>query len=82
MFLALLAGLLIAIGNEYAASNKKSVREKQKTVQQICKRPEMAQAIASITPEGLSGNKQMVAKLVKGKHFFILTQLYRLKNRI
>lgn len=76
------AGLLIAIGNEYAASNKKSVREKQKTVQQICKRPEMAQAIAAITPEGLSGNKQMVAKLVKGKHFFILTQLYRLKNRI
>ena len=76
------AGLLIAIGNEYAASNKKAVWEKQKTVRAICQRPEMAQAISTITPVGLSGNKQMVAKLVKGKHFFILTQLYRLKNRI
>ena len=76
------AGLLIAIGNEYAATNKKSVRAKQNTVKEICRRPEMAQAIRAITPVGLSGNKQMVAKLVKGKHFFILTQLYRLKNRI
>ena len=76
------AGLLIAIGNEYAATNKKSLREKQNAVKEFCRRPEMAQAIAAITPVGLSGNKQMVAKLVKGKHFFILTQLYRLKNRI
>ena len=76
------AGLLIAIGNEYAATNKKSIREKQKAVKEFCRRPEMAKAIATITPAGLSGNKQMVAKLVKGKHFFILTQLYRLKNRI
>ena len=49
---------------------------------EICRRPEMVRAISAITPVGLSGNKQMVAKLVKGKHFFILTQLYRLKNRI
>ena len=76
------AGLLIAIGNEYAASNQKPVREKQKAVKEICRHPEMAQAIKAITPAGLSGNKQMVARLVKGKHFFILTQLYRLKNRI
>ena len=76
------AGLLIAIGNEYAASNKKSVREKQKTVKAICKRPEMAAAIAAIAPTGMSGNKQMVANLVRKKQFFILTQLYRLKNRI
>lgn len=76
------AGLLIAIGNEYARGNEKSVRQKQKTVQEICRRPEMARAIEAITPEGLSPNKQMVASLVKGKHFFVLTQLYRLKNRI
>lgn len=76
------AGLLIAIGNEYAASNPKSVRDKRKTVKELCQRPEMEQAIKAITPVGLSGNKQMVAKLVKGGHFFILTQLYRLKNRI
>ena len=76
------AGLLIAIGNEYASTNPKTVREKQKTVKELCKRPEMAKAIAEVTPVGLNPNKQMVANFVKGKHFFILTQLYRLKNRI
>ncbi len=76
------AGLIIAVGNEYAATNSKSVREKQKTVKEICKRPEMAKAIAEITPVGLSPNKQMVANFIKGGHFFILTQMYRLKNRI
>ena len=76
------AGLLIAIGNEYAKGNNKSVREKQKAVEELCRRPDMARAIEAITPEGLSPNKQMVANLVKKKHFFVLTQLYRLKNRI
>lgn len=76
------AGLLIAIGNEYAAGNQKSVRKRQKAVEELCRRPDMAKAIAEITPEGLSPNKQMVANLVKGGHFFILTQMYRLKNRI
>ena len=51
-------------------------------MKELCARPEMARAIASVTPSGLSANKQMVADLVKGKHFFILTQMYRLKNRI
>ena len=76
------AGLLIAIGNEYARGNDASVRKKQKAVEAICQRPEMAKAIAELTPMGLSPNKQMVANLVKGQHFFTLTQLYRLKNRI
>ena len=76
------AGLLIAIGNEYAAGNPKSIRQRQKEVKELCQRPEMARAIATVTPSGLSANKQMVADLVKGKHFFILTQMYRLKNRI
>ena len=76
------AGLLIAIGNEYAAGNPKSIRQRQKAVEELCARPEMARAIETVTPSGLSANKQMVADLVKGKHFFILTQMYRLKNRI
>lgn len=76
------AGLLIAIGNEYAKGNPKSIREKQRAVEALCRRPDIAQAIAAITPEGMSRNKQMVAKLVKGRHFWLLTQLYRLKNRI
>ena len=76
------AGLLIAIGNEYAAGNDSAVRKRQKNVQTLCQRPDMAKAIAEITPTGLTPNKQMVANLVKGGHFFILTQMYRLKNRI
>lgn len=76
------AGLLIAIGNEYARGNDKPVRKRQKAVEELCRRPEMAQAIAAISPEGLGPNKQLVANLVKGGHFFLLTQMYRLKNRI
>ena len=45
-------------------------------------RPDMAKAIAEVNPVGLNPNKQMVVNLVKGGHFFILTQMYRLKNRI
>ena len=76
------AGLLIAIGNEYAGGNPKTIRQRQNTVKEICRRPEMAQAISAVAPAGLAPNKQMVANLVRGKHFFVLTQLYRLKNRI
>lgn len=76
------AGLLIAIGNEYATGNTKSIRERQKTVEALCASPEMAHAIETLNPEGMSSNKQLVAKLVRGKHFFTLTQMYRVKNRI
>ncbi len=76
------AGLLIAVGNEYARDNPKSIRQRQKAVKEFCRRPEMEKAIREVVPAGLSPNKQMVANLVRGKHFFTLTQLYRLKNRI
>lgn len=76
------AGLLIAIGNEYAKGNSKTVWQKQRTVRDLCGRPEMARAIQTLTPEGMTRNKQLVARLVRGGHFFTLTQLYRLKNRI
>ena len=61
---------------------RKPVRQKQRAVQALCQRPEMAKAIETLTPEGVSSNKQLVVKLVKGKHFFTLTQMYRLKNGI
>lgn len=76
------AGLLIAIGNEYARGNAKSIRQKQLAVEELCAAPEMAKAIAAVMPTGLTANKQLAANLVKGGHFFILTQMYRLKNRI
>ena len=76
------AGLLIAIGNEYARGNPKSPREKQRTVEAICRRPEMAEAIRTFRPERLGRNKQMVADLVRGGHFGLLTALYRFKNQM
>lgn len=75
------AGLLIAIGNEYARGNPKTPAQKQRAVEALCAAPEMAKAIQTIIPTGMSRNKQLVAKLVRGRHFFLLTQLYRLKNR-
>ncbi len=75
------AGLLIAIGNEYARGNPKTMAQKQQTVKALCTAPEMARAIQTVAPAGMSRNKQLVAKLVQGEHFFLLTLLYRLKNR-
>jgi len=76
------AGLLILVSNEYALGNDLPLRKKQRKVENYVALPEMAKAIAEYQPEGLSPHKQMVAKLLKGKHYFTLTQMYRLKNRI
>ena len=42
----------------------------------------MAHAIAALEPAGMSRNKLLAARLVRGGHFWLLTQLYRVKNRI
>lgn len=76
------AGLLIAVGNEYAAGNPKTLRQRQDTVKEICRRPEMAHAIAAVKPRGLSKNKQIVADLIRCRQFFLLTQMYRVKNHL
>lgn len=73
-------GLLIAIGNEYAKGNPSSTQEKKKAVRELCRRPDMAHAISTLSPEGMGRNKQLVARLVRGGHFGLLTLLYTLKN--
>ncbi len=75
------SGLLIAIGNEFARTNPASLAEKRRRVQALCGRPEMAQAIAAIAPQDLGRNKQLVADLVRKKHFMLLSLLYAVKNR-
>ena len=75
------AGLLIAVGNEYARGNPKTWAQKRQAVEALCASPERAEAIRAVTPTGMSRNKQLAAKLVKGGHFTLLTWLYRLKNR-
>lgn len=76
------AGLLIAIGNEYARGNKKTLFEKQRTVEALCAVPETARAIQTLVPKGMGRNKQLVAELVRRRWFFLLSLLYRLKNRV
>lgn len=75
------AGLLIAVGNEYARGNPKTWARKQRAVEALCASPEMAEAIRTVAPAGMSRNKQLAARLVRGGHFTLLTWLYRLKNR-
>ena len=75
------AGLLIAVGNEYAKSNPASWGEKEKTVKAICRRAEMADAIRKLHPTGQGRNKQIVTELIRAKAFPLLTLLYRIKNR-
>ena len=73
---------MIAIGNEYAPGNPKTLRQRQETIRALCARPDMAHAIQTLTPAGMSRNKQLAARLVRGGHFWMLSQLYRIKNRI
>ncbi len=75
------AGLLIAVSNEYARGNPKTWTQKRQAVETLCALPEMAEAIRAVTPAGMSRNKQLAARLVRDGHFFLLTLLYRLKNR-
>ena len=56
--------------------------ERQETIQALCARPDMAHAIRTLSPAGMSRNKQLAAKLVRGGRFWLLSQLYRIKNRI
>lgn len=76
------AGLLIAVANEYAAGNPAAIKERQRAVKTLCQREDMARAIATLRPTGLSRNKEIVVRLIQGKHYFMLSLLYRLKNRI
>ena len=76
------ANLLILIGNEYAPGIEKSLRDRQKTVEELCRRPEMARAIQTYKPTGLGRNKQLVTFLVRRRLFALLTLLYKFKNRM
>ncbi len=75
------AGLLIAVGNEFAASNAASLAEKRRRVRGICQLPEMTKAILTIRPQGLGRNKQIVADLIRRRQYFALSMLYGVKNR-
>ena len=74
------AGLLIAVGNEYAAGNPASAAEKKKKVREIAESPDMAHAVSTLEPKDLNRNKQLVATLLRKKQYGLLTLLYQIKN--
>ena len=76
------ANLLIAIGNEYAPGVEKPFWERRETVEALCRRPDMREAIRHYKPAGMGRNKAMVAFLVRHNLFGLLTLLYRFKNRM
>lgn len=75
------AGLLIAIGNEYAPGNTATGKEKKHRVAAYAMEKEMAEAIRVLKPVGLSRNKQLVADLACRRWWGILSLMYTMKNR-
>lgn len=75
------AGLLIAVANEYAPGNPSAPAQQTARVKAIAAQPDMAAALNAMKPVGLSRNKQIVAALLQGRHYRLLTLLYRVKNR-
>lgn len=75
------AGLLIAIGNEFAPGNPAPRREKKRRVESFTLERHMAEAIRTLRPQGLGRNKQLVAELVRRRWFGLLALMYAVKNR-
>ena len=75
------AGLLMAVGNEFAASNPASRREKCRRVKEICRLPVFAHALDHYVPQGMGRNKTIVAQLLRRRLFGPLSLLYAVKNR-
>ena len=75
------AGLLIAIGNEFAPGNPAPLAEKRRRVEGFTREPGMAEAIRDLNPQGMGRNKQLVAGLVRRRWFGLLSLMYAVKNR-
>ena len=75
------AGLLIAIGNEFAPGNPAPLGEKRRRVEGFTREPGMAEAIRDLNPQGMGRNKQLVAGLVRRRWFGLLSLMYAVKNR-
>jgi glycosyltransferase EpsJ len=75
------AGLLIAVSNVYAPGNPFTSAQQTAQVRAIAESADFADVLQRVDPVGLSRNKAVVAALLRGKHYHLLTMLYRIKNR-
>ena len=75
------AGLLIAVGNEFAPGNEGGLRKHHAALKELCAVPAFAAALKSYKPGNMNRNKSMVALLLRGKLLYFLCLLYAVKNR-
>ena len=80
-FSTLWAGLLIAVSNVYAPGNPFAPAQQTAAVRALAQSGEFSGVIAGPAPGGLSRNKQIVAALLHKRQYWLLTLLYRVKNR-
>ena len=75
------AGLLIAVGNEFAPGSPGTRGEKRRRVEACLDDPVLAPHLASLAPAGLGRNKQLAADLLRTRRLRLLSLLYAVKNR-
>ena len=65
----------------FIPGNNHTFSQQWRRLRSLTQLPEMAQAMAAITPQGMGRNKQIVADFLRRRQFRALALLYRLKNR-
>ena len=75
------AGLLAAVGNEYAPGSPGTGRDKTRRVRALCAEDAFAHALKHYKPAGMNRRKTVVAALLRCRAFGALSLLYAVKNR-
>jgi glycosyltransferase EpsJ len=76
------AGLLIAVGNEFApGSPSVKLREHKQAIKELCRVPEFRDALENYVPRDMNRRKTLVAALLRLRLLTPLCLLYLLKNR-
>ncbi len=80
-YTTLWAGLLIAVGNEFAPGNPADKTQKVKNLRSLCRDSIFAPAVKAYKPNGMGRNKTIVAALIRAGQYGLLAALYNFKNR-
>ena len=75
------AGLLAAVGNEFAPGGPQGTGTHVKNLRALCALPDFAHALAHYRPTGMNRRKTVVAAFLRRRAFLPLVGLYTLKNR-
>ena len=75
------AGLLAAVGNEFAPGSPEGARVHRENLKALCAVPAFSHALENYVPAGMNRRKRVVAGLLRRKMYFALVALYAVKNR-